>query len=103
MKKITFLLSLASLSFGLNAASAAIQSDDNVHTLSSYNVSASRYTAAEKAINANLAELREQARVHAQPVRTELPSLGTVARQAQPEQSREIAAQPLRLVRGSRS
>ena len=95
MKKITFILSLVSLSLTV-AASAAVQNnnqnEDGVYTLPAYKVSTPRLSAAEKAIEANLAELRAQARV-AQPIRTELPSLGTVAKQAQPEKTRSVAAQ----------
>ncbi len=95
MKKITFILSLVSLSLTV-AASAAVQNnnrnEDGVYTLPAYNVSTPRLSAAEKAIETNLAELRAQARV-AQPIRTELPSLGTVAKQAQPEKNRSVAVQ----------
>ncbi|MBA3849127.1 MAG: hypothetical protein C0502_03925 [Opitutus sp.] len=96
MKKITFVLSLVSLSLTV-AASAAVQHNyrnaDGVYTLPAYKVSAPRLTAAEKAIEAGLSELRAQANV-APPIHTELPSLGKVARQAQPEKNRAVAAQP---------
>jgi hypothetical protein len=94
MKKITF-LSLVSLSLTV-AATAAVQNssqnDLGTYTLPEYRVSASRYTDAEKAIEANLAEMRSQVRT-SQPIRTELNALGTVAKQAQPAPERRIATQ----------
>ena len=96
MKKITF-IALVSLSLTV-AASAAVQNnnqnEDGVYTLPTYKVAAPRYTAAEKQIEAGLAELRAQARV-APAIRVELPSLGTVAQPTKSEPTRSIAAQPV--------
>lgn len=97
MKKITFILSLVSLSLTV-AASAAVQNDNqndgNVYTLPAYRVASPRLTAAEKAIESSLAELRAQAR-HSLPVRTELPALGTVAQPTKADQGRSVAAKPV--------
>ncbi len=95
MKKLTFLLSLASLSLGLNAAAATTSLDEPVTTLDAFTVTAERHTEGEKAIAASLAEFRAETRATAQPVRTELPSLGTVAQQAQPETVRALAVSPV--------
>lgn len=93
MKNFTF-IALVSLSLTV-AASAAVQNNnqnvDGVYTLPAYRVTTARFTDAEKAIQANLAELRAQAAAPMQ-VRTELPSLGTVAQPAQPDQGRSVAA-----------
>lgn len=95
MKKITLLLSLASLSLGLNAAAATTQLDEQVTTLAAFTVTAERHTEGEKAIAQSLAEFRAETRATAQPVRTELPALGTVAQQPQPETVRALAVQPV--------
>ncbi len=97
MKNRTFTFVLASLSLAV-AASAAVQNSNanDIVVLPDYNVSTTRLTAAEKSIESSLAEFRAQAGRIA-PVRTELPSLGTVAKQAQPDQGRSVAAQPMRL------
>lgn len=92
MKKITFLLSLATLGLGLTSASAAVQGDEATVTLEAFTVSAERYTEGEKAIAASLAEFREQARATAKPVRTELPALHAVAGDAQPAAKQAVAA-----------
>lgn len=94
MKKITFLLSLASLSLGLHAAAATTPLDEPVTTLAAFTVTAERHTDGEKAIAASLAEFRAEARAAAQPLRTELPSLGTVAPEPQPETVRALAVSP---------
>ncbi len=99
MKKITLLLSLASLSLGLNAA-ATTELDEQVTTLAAFTVTAERHTEGEKAIAQSLAEFRAETRATAQPVRTELPALGTVAEQAQPETVRALAVSPALALRG---
>ncbi|WP_415910572.1 hypothetical protein [Oleiharenicola sp. Vm1] len=95
MKKITFLLSLVSASLTVTAASAAVQnSNDNLVVLPAFTVTAARYTAAEKTIASNLAELRAKAQP-AFAVRTELPSFNLVAQQpsaASNERSIAVAA-----------
>lgn len=95
MKKSTFILSLVSLTLTV-AASAAVQNNqqnvDGVYTLPTFKVSTARYTEAEKQIEANLAELRLQARV-SQPIRTELPSLGMIAQPTKADVGRSVAAQ----------
>ncbi|MBA4138595.1 MAG: hypothetical protein C0518_14920 [Opitutus sp.] len=96
MKKITFILSLVSLSLTVTASAAVQtnnQNDGNVYQMPAYRVASPRFTAAEKAIEGGLAELRAQAR-NAQPIRTELPALGTVAQPAKADQGRSVAAQP---------
>lgn len=100
MKKITLLLSLASLSLGLNAAAATTELDEQVTTLAAFTVTAERHTEGEKAIAQSLAEFRAETRATAQPVRTELPALGTVAEQAQPETVRALAVSPALALRG---
>lgn len=93
MKKITFLLSLVSLSLTVTSASAAVQTESETAVrLPTYRVEAPRYTAAEKSIEAGLTELRAQARSDRR-VRTELPSLGTVAQAERAPEGRAIAAQ----------
>jgi len=95
MKKITFLLSLVSLALTVTAASAATSDfTDNLYVMPAYKVSSPRYTPAEKAINASLAEFATQARAN-QAISTELPALGTVAKQAQPDQGRSVAKTPM--------
>lgn len=97
MKNITF-IALVSLSLTV-AASAAVQNqsqNDAVYTLPAFNVTTERYTDAEKSIQANLAQLRAQAEAPMQ-IRTELPSLGTVAKQAQPDRGRSVATQAMEL------
>lgn len=94
MKKSTFFLSLVSLALTVTAASAATpDTTDNLYVMPAFEVSSPRYTPAEKAVNASLAEFANQARA-SQPVATELPALGTVAKQAQPEHGRSIAKTP---------
>lgn len=99
MKNFTF-ITLVSLSLTV-AATAAVQNDnrnadDLVVTLPTYGVTAARENAVEKSITQSLASFRREAL--ARPaVRTELESLGTVARQAAPEAPRSIAVSPLRL------
>lgn len=100
MKKLTFLLTLASLALGLSSASAAVQSDETITTLEAFTVSAERQTEGEKAIAASLAEFRAEARATVQPVRTELPALGTVVQRTQPATIRALALQPARLLTG---
>lgn len=92
MNKITFILSLVSASLTVTAASAAVQNSNEVVDLPAYTVKAARYTDAEKSIADSLAAFRASAQP-TQTVRTELPSLNTVARQ-QPAQKadRAIAA-----------
>ena len=93
MKKSTFFLSLVSLA--LTAASAATPDyTDNLYVMPAYKVSSPRYTEAEKAINASLADFAQQTRVSL-TVTTELPALGTVAKQAQPDQGRSVAKTPM--------
>ncbi len=98
MKNRTFTFVLVSLSLTV-AASAAVQnnaSDREIVVLPDYRVSTDRLTAAEKSIETSLAEFRAQA-ANANLLRTELPALGSVAKQAQPDQGRSLAAKPIRL------
>ncbi|MBX3738055.1 MAG: hypothetical protein KF715_15280 [Candidatus Didemnitutus sp.] len=90
MKKITFILSLVSVT--VTAASAAVQNqNENVINLPAYTVTAPRYTEAEKTIAQSLESFRNQAKP-AFAVRTALPSLNLVAqRVAQDERSVAIA------------
>lgn len=98
MKTRTFTFALVSLSLTV-AASAAVQntnSDREIVVLPDYRVSTARLTSAEKSIEAGLAEFRAQA-ARVDLLRTELPALGTVAKQAQPDQGRSVATKPIRL------
>lgn len=98
MKTRTFTFALVSLSLTV-AASAAVQnnnSDREIVVLPDYQVSSARLTAAEKSIETGLAEFRAQA-ARTNLFRTELPALGTVAKQAQPDEGRSVAAKPIRL------
>lgn len=97
MKTITFLLSLVGASLTVTAASAAVQHDnENIIDLPAYRVTAPRYTAAEKAIASSLAEFRAKAAQPALAVRTELPSLNTIAQQqAGSPNERAVAAKPV--------
>ncbi len=95
MKNITF---IALVSLSLTVAASAVQNNnqntDGVYTLPAYKVTTTRFTDAEKTIQANLAELRAQAATPMQ-VRTELPSLGTVAQPAQTDQGRSVPVKPV--------
>jgi hypothetical protein len=98
MKNRTFTFVLVSLSLTV-AASAAVQnntSDREIVVLPDFKVSADRYTAAEKSIETSLAEFRAQAAT-VDLLRPELPALGSVAKQAQPDGGRRVAAKPVRL------
>jgi hypothetical protein len=102
MNKITFILSLVSASLTVTAASAAMQNENEVVTLPSYNVTAARYTEAEKAIASSLAELRAKA----QPtlaVRTDLPSLNVIAQQPAAAPSERSVAAKATTIRHTRS
>lgn len=99
MKNFTF-ITLVSLSLTV-AATAAVQNDNRnadelVVTLPTYGVTAARETAVEKSITQSLADFQRQA-VARPTLRTELESLGTVARQPASTPAREIAVSPLRL------
>jgi hypothetical protein len=99
MKNLSF-IALVSLSLTVAASAAVQHSNENAAafvTLPDYHVSTSRLTAAEKAVAQGLAEFRLQSRA-TPAVRTELDALGTVARQAAPEPTREIAKRPRQLV-----
>lgn len=78
MKKLTFLLALTGLSLAAATGYAALPDETDTFLLPAYTVSADRYTAAEKSIRQNLAELRAAARPagHIDP---ELPSFATAA------------------------
>lgn len=93
MKKISFILSLVSLSLTVTSASAAVQNDTETVRLPDYRVEAERYTEAEKTIEQNLATLRDQARPACR-VRITLPDLGKVAVQPVAHDGREVAVQP---------
>jgi hypothetical protein len=96
MKKLTFLLSLATLGFGLASASAAVQHAEATLTLEAFAVTAERYTEGEKAFTASLAEFRAEARAGAQPVRVELTALKGAARELRDETRNTVAAQDAR-------
>jgi len=99
MKKISLLLAFVSLSL---TAAAANFSDERVINLGRFEVQTSRFSDAEKSIEASLSELRAQAR----PTRvsTELPSLGTIARQeAAAEQPAQLIAAKRLVQRDARS
>lgn len=102
MNKITFILSLVSASLTVTAASAAVQNENEVVTLPAYQVTAPRYTEAEKALASSLAELRAKA----QPtlaVRTELPSLNVIAKQPSPTQAERSLVAKAATIRHTRS
>ena len=100
MKKITFILSLVSISLTVISANAAVQNDNDIVTLPEYRVSTPRYTAGEKSIQENLADFREQARP-AVRVATELPALGTTVGKTPAPRHGEFATKlvPLRHAR----
>jgi hypothetical protein len=102
MNKITFILSLVSASLTVTVASAAVQSQNEVVTLPAYSVTAPRYTDAEKAVASSLAELRAKAQP-ALTVRTELPSLNTIAKQPTATQDERSLATKVSTVRHTRS
>lgn len=95
MKKITFILSLASFTLAVTAASAAVQNPSNqALRLPTYTVEVERYTEAEKSVKTSLDELRATAADHpALQVRAALPSLGVTIAPAQPESHRSVARQ----------
>lgn len=102
MNKITFILSLVSASLTVTAASAAMQNENEVVTLPAYQVTAPRYTEAEKAVASSLAELRAKAQP-ALAVRAELPSLNVIAKQPAPTQEDRSVAVKGQTIRHTRS
>lgn len=103
MKKITFILSLASFTLAVTSASAAMQGLSNqTLRLPNYTVEAERYTEAEKSIETSLNELRAKASDHhALQVHTALPSLGVTTAPAQPESNRCVARQIATVLKAS--
>lgn len=80
MKKITFILSLVSLSLSVIPASAAVQNNDSndIVQLPAFRVEASRFTPAEQKVEDSLAELRGRA-AKPQAVSLEVPAIGNAA------------------------
>lgn len=100
MKKITFLLALVSAL--TVTASAAMQNEYEIVNLPAYKVTAPRYTEGEKAFASGLAELRAKAQP-ALAVRTELPSLHTIAKQPGAAPSEHLLAVKAASIRHTRS
>src|SRR5262245_43992303 len=69
MNKNTFILSLASLTLAVVGVSAvSTPNDSEITHLPAYRFETARYTPAERAVNASLAELRSTAKAFAMPV-----------------------------------
>jgi hypothetical protein len=93
MKKITFILSLVSLSLNVTSASAKVQNEEtDTVILPEFRVVSERYTEGEKSIRENLAALAASAKRPAVRISTELPALGRVVHASQSHRDHAAAA-----------
>jgi len=92
MKKNLFILTLASLTLAVVGATASTQDNSNVTQLPTYRFETARYTPAERAIEAGLAELRATAKMAAP--RVAAPLVMDQAATAKADLAAKIAKQP---------
>ncbi len=102
MKKHFIILSLVSLALTVVSAKAtSTQNDSEITQLPAYHVSADRYTPAERAVEASLAEMRATANVRA--TRVLLPDVSTKVAAEKASIAAEIARKPLPATRVAKS
>jgi hypothetical protein len=93
MKKITFILSLVSLSLTVTSASAKVQNEETDPViLPEFRIVSERYTEGEKSIRQNLAALAASAKRPAMRISTELPALSRVVHANQSHRDHATAA-----------